>query len=464
MKKKLVTSYIAGVFDQAHGESYWNILTYFVPEFISSLVLLLLLIDAQWVSMLKSTSMYATVGTTNTLLHVITKLAEGFCVGTIIMTGHFNGLEDYKQAGRTLVDAFWVTFICGALVAGFLFFGAYWIFYYYGVPTKMIMLGVPYLRLKALSIFFMFIYFGVIGFLRGIKKPRVLMQIFMLGAVIYLFFDYVLIFGKLGFPEMQLQGSAIASVIQYAVMLLASFLFIFFDRENRKYGIALFSPLRDLARIKELFILMLPVMIDKATLAAAYMWLGYMINPMGISAIASLTAIKDLERFAILPAAAFANVITFLVSNAYGRHDWDGIKCNIKKTVFLSALFVFSILLIFSLWPSYFIGIFDSKNKFTAFSARIFPMLSVLVFFDLLQLILSGALRGAANVNAVMWVRLAVCVFYFMPVSWIIAHMPFESLTLKFLLVYSSFYMGNALMSVIYIYRFRGERWQKKSI
>ena len=154
-------------------------------------------------------------------------------------------------------------------------------------------------------------------------------------------------------------------------------------------------------------------MIDKATLAAAYMWLGYMINPMGIIAIASLTAIKDLERFAILPAAAFANVITFLVSNAYGRHDWEGIKCNIKKTVFLSALFVFSILLIFSLWPSYFIGIFDSKNKFTAFSARIFPMLSVLVFFDLLQLILSGALRGAANVNAVMWVRLAVCVFYF---------------------------------------------------
>ena len=91
-------------------------------------------------------------------------------------------------------------------------------------------------------------------------------------------------------------------------------------------------------------------------------------------------------------------------------------------------------------------------------------MLSVLVFFDLLQLILSGALRGAANVNAVMWVRLAVCVFYFMPVSWIIAHMPLERLTLKFLLVYSSFYIGSALMSVIYVYRFRGERWQKKSI
>jgi len=286
----------------------------------------------------------------------------------------------------------------------------------------------------------------------------------MFGAVLYLFFDYALIFGKWGFPEMQLQGSAIASVIQYAVMVIASFGYIFFDRDNRKYGIELFSPIKDWKRIKELVTLMLPVMIDKATLAAAYMWLGYMINPMGKYVIASLTAIKDLERFAILPAAAFANVITFLVSNAYGRQDWEGIKSNIKKTVFLSSVFVFSILLLLSLWPEYFISLFDQKSKFTAFSARIFPTLSILVFFDLLQLILSGALRGAANVNAVMWVRLAVCVFYFAPVSWILAHLPLESLTLKFLLVYSSFYVGNALMSLIYIHRFRGERWQRKTI
>lgn len=464
MKKKLVASYISGICDQTHGESYWTILTYFVPEYISTLVLLLSIIDSGWVADLKSTSMYATVGSTNALLHFIMKLAEGFAVGTIIMSGHYNGLEDFKQVGKTLVDAFWITIVSGAFVGGSLYFGAYWIYYLYGVPSKMIMLGVPYLQLKAISIFCMFVYLALMGFLRGIKKPRIPMFIFLLGAVLFLFFDYALIFGKFGFPEMQLQGSALASVIQYGSMLLAGLLYIFFDRENRKYGIHLISPLREWKRIKELIGFIIPVMIDKGTLAAAYIWLGFLINPMGKYVIASLTAIRDLEKFAILPAAALAQVITFLVSNAYGLHDWDGIKSNIKKTVFLASLFVFSILLIFSLWPEYFISIFDQKSKFTAFSARIFPMLSILVFFDLLQLILSGALRGAANVNAVMWVRLAVCVFYFVPVSWILAHLPLESLTMKFLLVYSSFYVGNALMSLIYIHRFRGERWQRKII
>lgn len=465
MKKPLVASYISGIYDQDHGESYITIFRYFIPEFIASLVMLLILIDARWVADLKSTSAYATVGVTNTLIHMITKMAEGFSVGATILTGHFNGLLDFKNVGKALVDSFWVTVVSGCFIAGILYFGAYWIFYLYGVPVKMISLGVPYLRLRALSILCMFIYAAFVGFFRGIKKPHIQMRIFIIGAICFLITDYALIFGKFGFPALGLQGSALASVIQYAVMLLCTFIYIYVDPKNYLYAIHFFS-FKDITwmRIKELFTLIIPVMIDKGILAFSYMWLGYVVNPMGKYAIASLIVIKDLERFAILPAAAFAQVITFLVSNAYGLQDWEGIKNNIKKIVFLSSVGVFSILLIFSVWPEFFIHIFDQKDKFTAFSSRIFPLLSVLVFFDLLQLILSGALRGAANVHTVMYVRLGVCLLYFVPVSWIIAHLPVESLMLKFLLVYSSFYIGNGLMSIIYIQRFRTERWQHQIV
>ena len=89
-------------------------------------------------------------------------------------------------------------------------------------------------------------------------------------------------------------------------------------------------------------------------------------------------------------------------SNDYKVHDSDGIKNNIKKIVFLASIMVFSILLVFSLYPSYFISIFLIKRVAYQFSATVLPLISVLVFFDLLQLILSGALRGAADVRTVM--------------------------------------------------------------
>ena len=42
---KIFASYISGIRDQSHGESYISILRYFVPEFITALVLLLYVID-----------------------------------------------------------------------------------------------------------------------------------------------------------------------------------------------------------------------------------------------------------------------------------------------------------------------------------------------------------------------------------------------------------------------------------
>lgn len=467
VKKGLLTSYLVGIYDVTHGESYPRILRYFIPEFITALVLYsaLYLLDAKWVADLRSTSTYATLGVTNTLLHFIIKIAEGISVGTIILTGKYNGMRHYREAGRSFVDAFWSTVLVGGVIASLLYVGAFWIYRLYGVPYEIADLGTPFLRLRAIGIFFTFVYFAFIGFMRGIKDTKTPMKIFIFGGVIFLFFDYALIFGKFGFPAMRLQGSALASVIQYGSMLLASFLYLILKKNSvgYTYGLSLLRVFRSGSHIKQLIIMSWPVIIDKATMAVAYIWLGAMIAPMGTYALAAFSVIKDLERFAILPAVAFAQVITLLVSNDYGEQDWEGIKSNTKKIVFLTSFLVFSILLVFSLWPRYFIHFFDKNGDFTELAAAIFPILSVLVFFDLLQLILSGALRGATNVKTVMKTRLVVCMFYFIPASYLLARLPIQDTIMKFVLVYGSFYIGNALMSIVYINRFRSDEWKLSS-
>lgn len=465
MKKGLVASYISGIRDKENGESFGRIFRYFLPEFITALALysLLYLLDAWFIADLKSTSMYATLGVTNTLLHFIVKVAEGLSVGAIVLTGIHNGAHRLKDAGRSCVDAFWSTFISGAVISSVLYFGAHWIYLLYGVPKDMIAMGVPFLRLRAIGIFFMFVYFAFIGFLRGIKNTKTPMKIFIMGGVIFLFFDYVLIFGKLGFPEMQLRGSAMASVLQYGFMLVAAMIAVLFDKKYRKYDIKLFSVFKSGSQLKKLLQLSWRVMLDKATVAGAYIWLGAMLAPMGKYALATFSVVKDLERFALLPAVAFAQVVTLLVSNDYGQKNWDGIKSNIKKIVLLSSSMVFLILLILSIWPRFFVQFFDKNGDFTWLAGRILPLLSILVFFDVLQLVLAGAMRGASNVRTVMMTRLLVCIGYFAPISYIFSVAPIQNPVLKFVLIYGSFYIGNALMSVAYINRFRGQEWKKAS-
>lgn len=246
-------------------------------------------------------------------------------------------------------------------------------------------------------------------------------------------------------------------------MTVAAVIFVLLNKGYRQYAIELFSGL-DFHYIKELLQIIWPVAIDKATLAFAYIWLSKTINVMGTCSTASFCAVKDLERFAFLPAIAFAQVITLLVSNDHGRHNWAGIKSNIKKVMFMASLMVFSILAIFSIYPTQLMKIFDKNGDFTQLTAQIFPILSVLVFFDLIQLILSGALRGAGDVKVVMWTRLAVCGGYFIPVSWFLASLPIANPVLKFLLIYGSFYVGNGLMSIVYINRLRGPKWKSHEL
>jgi putative MATE family efflux protein len=461
VRKGLIASYVAGITDVVHGESYERIARYFIPEFITALVLYSLpnWIDAYFIASLKSTATYGTLGATSNLISMIIKVAEGVSIGTIILIGRHNGSGNFKEVGKALRDAFWTTCLLGATVASTLYFGAHRIYSWY-VPAEMVEAGAAFLRLQAMSVFLMFIFLGLVSFLRGLKNSKSPMRIFIFGAFVFVIFDYLLIFGLYGFPQMGLYGSAMASIIQYASMLVVAAGYILFHEKYRKYSIELFSVFKDKSYFKELILLSVPSVIDKATLALSYVWLLSLLKPLGSCCVASFSVIKEMERFALLPALACAQVITFLVSNDFGAQNWQGIKSNIKKIVFMASVMVCTILILFSYNVVWIINLFDKQGDFTHIAARIFPALSLFVFFDLLQVVLAGALRGAANVRTVMLVRLGICSLYFVPVSYLIAQLPIEDPAIKMTFIFGSFYIGNALMSAIYINRLRGEDWK----
>ena len=445
------------------GERYTTIIKFLLPEYVTSLVIYSMpfWIDSYFIGQLESTAAYAALGSTNNLLHLLIKIAEAFSVGTVIIAGGQNGRNDYRNAGRTIRDSFWITFVLGLLFSGFLFFAAQSIYLWYGVPYAIAQYGVPFLRLRAIGVFFTFISLAFIGFLRGVKNTRAPMKIFTFGALIFVFFDYVLIFGKYGFPKLGLYGSAWASLFQYMAICIVLVGYVLWNKKYCKYTIKLFSVFKEKSYALHLASVSWPVIFDKATMAISYIWLGKMIASMGTSCVATFCIIKDIERFALLPAIACAQVITFLVSNDCGARNWLAVSENIKKVVVIASGTVLCLLFLCSLHVEAVVYFFDRQREFTDLVVSVFPIISVLVIFDLLQLILSGALRGAGNVKLVMLVRFVVCFGYFMPVSYMLANMPIQSETVKFIVIYGSFYLGSGIMSIAYLYQLRVDHWNQ---
>lgn len=464
MKQSFLSSCISGVAENKNAETYKNIIfKYFLPEYVTALVLYSALnfLDAYFIGFLYSTSAHGAQSMTNTLMHWFIKVGEAFSIGTVVMCGMHNGAEEYKEAGKALFDTFWVTTLCGLFISSFLFFGAPWIYSFMGTDASITAKAIPFMRVKAVMLFFMYTYFAFVGFLRGIKNTRTPMNIFAIGAVVFLFFDYALIFGKFGLPELKLVGSAYAALIQYFIMNILIASVVLFSDEYKKYSLSLFKDAFRFSNIKRFFNLSWPVMLDKSSIAIAYIWIGKMAAPMGKTAVSSFGAIKELERFGFLPAIAFAQIVTFLASNDFGAKNFGSIKPNIKRSILIALICVSAILLVFSVNPKPFIMLFDRKNVYTDFSAKILPIISVFVVFDVVQLILSGALRGIGQIRTVMWTRILVVFGYFIPATYLVSIYPGLSWQVKFLTIYVMFYLGSGLMSYIFINKFRSDNWKK---
>ena len=298
------------------GESYGQLLHYWAPELVTAAVLntLPMLFDAYIISQLQSTSTYGTLGIVNNFLHMLMKLAESVSVATIALVGRYNGAKEYDRVGKTLGDAFWTTLVIGAIPTILLFSFSTEILIALDVPRHMAILGSPFLKLRSLGVFLLFINLAFLGFMRGVKNTKTPMHIYLVGITIFMIFDYILVLGKIGLPAQGLTGSAIATLIQYSVMLLIAIWYVLKNEEYKIYFSKAFYYFFNKEGAIKIVTLSIPILIDKIALSSAYVRLNQVINPMGKYAIASFALIKDLERLAFLPALKFRLFITKLNS------------------------------------------------------------------------------------------------------------------------------------------------------
>lgn len=149
----------------AKGATFSRILRYLYPEFITALIVYFLpyCIDSWFICQLNSTDTYAVSGIVDNFLTMFLKAAEGLSVGVVIVAGYYNGLQKYKESGQTFVDAFWTVIAVATLASCLLYCGVALICVFNKFSPAMIEQAVPYIRIKALSIFFMFIYFTLVG-------------------------------------------------------------------------------------------------------------------------------------------------------------------------------------------------------------------------------------------------------------------------------------------------------------
>lgn len=130
------------------------------------------------------------------------------------------GAKDYQKAERIANAGFKISFVLACLFFLVLFFVPKQILLLAGATEDMLPDAVRYAQISSVSFFLLTFSSTTNGMFRGAKDTKTSLYIAAVINIVNLSFDYVLIFGKFGFPELGVTGAAIATVIGNAAGLL----------------------------------------------------------------------------------------------------------------------------------------------------------------------------------------------------------------------------------------------------
>lgn len=289
-----------------------------IGTFVQSVVMLT---DAAFISKL-GTHAYGAVGNAGLLYVSLIMLSMGISDSGQIMMARRNGEGNFIDIGRTFRHNLLILFSFSLLI-----FIAYLIFIKPFLESsvsngEVASIMEDFLYYRKYGVFFEAIRLGVISFYIGIGRTRIIIYATLVLALSNIFLDYVLIFGELGFPELGVEGAAIASTISEGISMLFMLIYLIRDQNNKAYQ--LFNRIRVDRDIVQKFVKMAPPLMAQGFIALGAWYIFFsIIEEMGPDKLEISHVIKSLYFIAFIPLQGLNSTTRTLVSSLIGANKID---------------------------------------------------------------------------------------------------------------------------------------------
>ena len=284
----------------------------------------------------------AAVGIGNQIFFLFLMFTFSIASGVSIFTAQYWGKKDIKNIHSTMGIGITFTLAVSAFftLAVILFPNA--LIMIFNKDPKVIELGAQYIKIIALCFFvtsISSIYAFVLRSTEHVKFPMIASATALL---LNTFLNYLLIFGKFGFPELGVKGAAIATIIARSIEfgILLTFTYI------RKYPIAaglkdIFNYSKDM--VKNYVKIWLPVMGQSMGWALGYTMYSVIYGNISTESIAAYNIACSVERICLMLFTGLGSACAIMVGNRIGAGEEYKARDYSKNFLFLA--FAFSIVI-----------------------------------------------------------------------------------------------------------------------
>ena len=329
----------------------------------------------------------------------------GLLLGLDTLVAQAYGRKDHDECHRWLAQGVYLVCILTPPIMLLLGLASYG-FARCGIAPEVAAPAASYLRVLNWGTFPLLLYGGTRRYLQGVGEVSVITATYVVGNLFNWFANWVLIYGKLGFPALGVDGSALSTVLTR--ILIAAALLGFAWRYERRRGHTLFRHWAgpSLARLKQLVRLGLPaagqVVLEVgawnfATLAAGWLTPVELATHQIVLNYASLTFMVPLG---IASAAAVS------VGHAVGAGDPARARRAGWLALGLGTGFMLLAVMVYLAAPVPLIALYTTDPAVMALGPGLLWIVAAFEIFDGIQAVSTGALRGLGETRIPMLANL----------------------------------------------------------
>lgn len=333
-------------------------------------------------------------------LFILTEL--GFATGMTPMIGADNGTGNIKGIGITVKNGLVTNGIIGG-ISIILLTIIYFCLDHFGQAPELMPYIKPYFAIIGISTLFALGFNVLKQFTDGICRPMISMTLLMIGNLLNIFGNWVLIYGKLGFPEMGLTGAGISTLVSRALILLVFIVFIFKSKKMNEYARAIKEALLSRGEMKTVFKMGYPVGIQMALESSTFTFAAVMAGWLGVIQLAAHQVVITISQIFFLMMQGLSFAVSILVSNAFGRKDLGSVREYARKGYFMTLGISVTLSALLYCFRYQAAGIFTDSPEVSAMAVSLFFLLFAYQFGDGLQLCFANVLRGIQDVRPIMY-------------------------------------------------------------
>ena len=320
--------------------------------------------------------------------------------GVTALIARNKGTNDSKQANLVVRQGLLFTFCATIILSilGFLFAKPMVIFM--GSTEEIVTKwATQYLQIQMIGFLSFALTSTITASLRAVGDSKTCMIYNLIANVVNVIFNWLLIYGNLGFPELGVAGASLATVIGQVVAFIMAFAVILKGNGFLKLEFKLgFKPNKIV--LGNMLNIGFPAMIEQLLMRAGMIIFAKTVASLGTTAYATHQVCMNIQALSFMTGQAFAVSATTLMGQSLGKRRTDMAQAYCSRTRKVGLVFSIILALVFIFFGGQIVGLYNSDTEIIEIGGRIMLFVAFLQPFQSAQFIIAGGLRGAGDTRA----------------------------------------------------------------